>query len=160
MHSCLVRKLLEKDIPIVSGLYKKMYLEQKTFGMVFSLRQEEIGSILSSQLKSRLHYIKVLECDGNLYGFIAASLIKLQRKYTLGENDFVGFINDLYVDPVLRCQGHAEKLLEAVEKEMRQAGIRHLELHVLQGNFDGIRFWNKNGFKSMMQVMYKSMEEE
>jgi len=150
----------EKDIPVVSGLFKEMYREQKSQGMIFSLREEEVEAALAAQLKSRLHFLHILECDGNIHGFASSGMVKLQRKYKLGEDEFIGFIHDLYIEPAYRGKGCGEELLAALELEMKQAGIRHIELHVISGNTGGIRFWSKNGFDAMMQVMYKSIKEE
>lgn len=160
MHDCLVRKMHEEDLTVVSGMYKNMYDEQKKLGMVYSLRDDEADSFLTAQLKSRLHFLYVLVCGGTIKGFASGGLIKLQRKYKLGDEDFIGFIHDLYVEPDQRGKGYAQKLLSAVESELRAAGISHIELHVVQGNECGIRFWSKNGFAGMMQVMYKSIKEE
>lgn len=147
--------MLDSDLDYVAALYSEMYAEQKSFGMVMDLRDSEIRSLLEVQLKSKLHCLMVLDCQDEVGGFISASFIKLQKKYQLENQGFIGYINDLYIKPALRRKNLAEKMLSAMEENLRNLGISYVELQVLENNSSGRKFWTKMGYGDVIRVMYK-----
>lgn len=61
-----IRAMIEEDIAPVASLYRDMYREQATLGMVMRFRDEDVESMLAAQLKSRLYICLVAEAaDGS-----------------------------------------------------------------------------------------------
>ena len=155
MHECTIRDMQEIDIDQVEKLYREMYKEQKSLGMVMDLQENGMVSLLAAQLKSRLHLLKVIDCNGTIKGFASAGIIKLQKKYYIKGQNFIGFINDIYIVPEYRQDGLASKLLSVVEKDLTELDVHYVELHVLEKNPAGRQFWEKTGYEDVIRVMYK-----
>lgn len=155
MDDCTIRPMEEKDLSAVASLYSQMYQEQKSYGMLMELQKQELHELLKTQLKSKLHILLVLEIQDRIEGFASAGIVRLPKKYSLREENFIGFIHDLYVCPALRGFGCAKRLLEELEKRLTAAQVTYVELHVLQENLPGHQFWSRRGYKDIIQVMYK-----
>lgn len=155
----VIRAMTEADVAGVADLYRQMYAEQKSFGMVMDFNGAEIESMLQAQLKSRLFIQYVAASGGKLQGFGIAALVRLPKKFALpSASSFIGFIHDLYVVPDMRGSGLADELLQALEQRMIAEGIDYVELHVLAGNERGKRFWAAREYRDTVQVMYKRLE--
>lgn len=155
MHECVIRDMREADLEQVGQLYREMYREQKEFGMVMDLRESEMLSLLASQIKSKLHLLFVLESGDSIVGFISAGIVKLQKKYHLEDQSFIGFIHDIYIKHDYRKCGWAAKLLAKMESGLHEAGVDYIELQVLGGNPVGQKFWAEMGYKDVTRIMYK-----
>lgn len=155
MHECVIRDMQEADLEQVGQLYSDMYREQKEFGMVMDLQESEMLSLLASQLKSKLHLLSVLESGDSIVGFISAGIVKLQKKYHLEDQSFIGFIHDIYIKHDYRKYGWAAKLLTKMEAGLHESGVGYVELQVLEGNPVGQKFWAEMGYKDVIRVMYK-----
>lgn len=154
-----VREMAEADVGAVAELYKQMYAEQKSFGMVMEFNSAEIEDMLRAQLKSKLFVQYVAETGAGIQGFGIGAMLRLPKKYTLpgSESPFIGFIHDVYVDPSLRGSGTSSGLVRALELAFAREGIGYVELHVLAGNDRGKRFWAASGYRDVVQVMYKHL---
>lgn len=157
--SIAVRAMAEDDLASVTRLYRDMYDEQQSMGMVMAFNHEEIADMLAAQLKSKLFVQAVAELEGRVQGFAIGSMVRVPKKYALPEASvpFLGFIHDVYVSPPLRGTGTAVELTQALETHFAREGIRYVELHVLSGNERGKRFWSANGYQDVIQVMYKHL---
>lgn len=152
-----IREMVLEDVDMVSSLYCEMYREQKTMGMVMTFNEAAIHDMLAIQLRSRLFKCMVLEHENEVKGFAIGSIIKTQKKYQIEGQDFIGFINDVYVAEELRTLGLGNDLVEALEQKLMNAGIKYIELTVLEGNNNGKKFWGKKGYKDVIRVMYKQL---
>lgn len=156
-HNFTIRELTADDLAAVKSLYKDMYVEQKTFGMVMDLNNGEIEDILLAQLKSKLFTSFGVEVEGVLVAFAIGGLLRYPKKYVPLDEEapFIGFIHDIYVSPTHRSGGMAGLLVQELEKSFAEQGISYVELHVLTGNARGRRFWDAKGYQDALQVMYK-----
>ncbi|MFC5532411.1 GNAT family N-acetyltransferase [Cohnella yongneupensis] len=152
-----IRDMVESDLEAVRSLYVRMYEEQRTFGMVMELNVEEVGDLLSAQLKSKLYLSKVAAAGEEIVGFGFGSLVRSPKKYRLlnPEMPFIGFIHDVYFVPERRGSGLAVRMVAELEREFAEQDIDYVELHVLGGNARGLRFWEASGYQDLLHVMYK-----
>lgn len=153
----IIRELTADDLAAVTLLYKDMYAEQKTFGMVMDINAEEAEGILLAQLKSKLFLSFGVEVDSDMIAFAFGGLVRYPKKYVPLDEEapFIGFIHDLYVSPAYRSGGIAGKLVRELEKGFAEQGISYVELHVLSGNERGQGFWEAKGYQDVLQVKYK-----
>lgn len=156
-NTAILRKMIDSDIHDVKTLYRRMYEEQKTFGMILDFNSAEIEEMLRVQLKSKLFLQYVSETGEGIQGFGIGAMMRFPKKYSLPETSspFLGFIHDVYVTPSLRRGGTAKALIEALEADFAEQGIGYVELHVLSHNDSGKHFWESNGYQDSVQVMYK-----
>ena len=152
-----IRQMAEEDLGDVESLYKDLYREQKEAGMVMDFNAEELSDMLQIQLKSKFFISLVLADEKNVKGFAVGSIIRTSKKYKLEGQDFIGFINDIYLEPDARKSGSGQKLLDELENRFRERGIRYAELHVIEGNENGKGFWRRVGYRDVIRVMYKHL---
>lgn len=172
-----VREMKESDLAAAGSLYKRMYEEQRSFGMTMELNPGEVDGLLQAQLKSKLYVLYVAEAvsdteagagaaadngtedERRLVGFGFGSMIRTPKKYKPFDEEmpFIGFIHDVYVEPEFRGSGLARRIVEALERDFAEQGIGYVELHVLSGNPRGKRFWEAGGYRDVLQAMYKKL---
>lgn len=153
----LVRQMAEEDLPEVIRLYKDLYTEQKEAGMVMDLNHAELSDMLLVQLKSKFYISLVLSDGNNIKGFAVGSIIRLSKKYKLPGQDFIGFVNDIYLERDIRKSGCGKTLLDELENRFKANGIKYSELHVIEGNENGKGFWRKVGYNNVIRIMYKHL---
>jgi ribosomal protein S18 acetylase RimI-like enzyme len=155
----MIRRMEERDLTAVAELYREMYREQKNFGMVMDFNEEAVSDMLAVQLKSRFFVSLVLEGETGVRGFAVGSLMKTPTKYKLAGQTMIGFVQDVYVTPDARQGGAGARLVNALEAAFAEQGVSYVELHVLEGNEVGQRFWEKGGYRPVIRVMYKHLHE-
>ena len=69
----------------------------------------------------------------------------------------MGYIAGLFVHPDLRRLGIGRKLTAAAEDWFRQQGIKTCELHVLESNETGRKFWEETGYAPVSLGMRKKL---
>ena len=84
------------------------------------------------------------EEDGNLIGAIM-----------IGTDGRRGYIYHTAVSPEYRLKGIGKKLVEAAMAETEKLGISKVALVVFSRNEDGNRFWEKMGFFTRNDIIYK-----
>lgn len=70
---------------------------------------------------------------------------------------FAGVIIKLYVLPAYRKRGIAEKLMDEAMRQMKAAGLKHVQLNVFAGN-SAKRLYEKLGFQDVATLMEKRLE--
>jgi ribosomal protein S18 acetylase RimI-like enzyme len=115
----------------------------------------------SWQLRSR-HYEEVLshpgaflliaEGNGDAVGYALVDLVGGSHGYRSGT--LVGEVETLSVAPDSRRAGVGTALMDAVERELAQVGVREIRLAVLPANAEAIRFYKRRGMEPILHVLY------
>lgn len=87
----------------------------------------------------------VAESDGQIVGVIIA-----------GNDGRRGYIYHTAVDPQLRKQGIAKALVEHALMSLKNCGINKVALVVFEQNENGNAFWEKIGFTSREDLVYRN----
>ena len=56
------------------------------------------------------------------------------------------FVNDFYIEPAWRRQGHGRTLARTVIEWLKEQGITRIDLHVRRDNPRALAFWQSIGF--------------
>lgn len=157
MPDYIIRCAVPEDLSHLLELYAELYQGLQNYEMPFELDVINLESVVALQLKSKLYHVVVAEKNGILQGFISASMVRVERRFSCGDNNMMGYINDIYVAPELRCSGAATALLNAAESWLKEANIKLLECNVLRSNTTGHSFWNNSQFKELGKIYYKEL---
>lgn len=133
------------DLSALTELYLTYCTELQKCGLQYEINTEEVPILLSTRIKSRLFYIGIAKCDGEMKGFIICSIAKIGREYLCEGSGQVGYINDIYVKSTMRRTGCANALLNAAKAWLKECGVSSLHLEVLSGNTGGKSFWERSG---------------
>jgi ribosomal protein S18 acetylase RimI-like enzyme len=77
--------------------------------------------------------------DGEVVGFSQSSIV--------GEDDSIGELRWIHVDPDRRGQGIGDELLDRTREVLRGQGVGRIRGVVLAGNEDGAEFYEDHGFE-------------
>lgn len=152
-----IRSAVPDDLPALLELNAQLYQGLKDFEMPFELDLNNLESVLAIQIKSKLFHVVVAERKGTVQGFITASMVRVERMFSCGESNMMGYINDVYISPELRFSGAATALLEAAEGWLKENNIKLLECNVLRSNAGGHSFWTKSRFQELGKIYYKEL---
>ncbi len=72
--------------------------------------------------------------------------------------DRIGYINGVYVLPEWRGRGIGQSLLNEGMKWFRRQGLKGVELYAVNHNERAKKFWRKNGYQSVEEVMICSIK--
>ncbi len=133
------------DLPALTELYLAYGAELRECGLQYEINVEEVPTILSTRIKSRLFYLGIAQCEGKVKGFIICSIAKIGREYLCDGSGQVGYVHDIYVHSTLRRAGCANALLDAAKEWLKESGVHAIELEVLRRNRSGKSFWESAG---------------
>ena len=85
--------------------------------------------------------------DGKIVGYI---LGEIQKRPPVFKITHQAFISDMAVTKNLRNIGIGTKLMKAFTIWAKDKGMKYIELNVAAENQQGINFWEKQGFKTIM----------
>ncbi len=96
-------------------------------------------------------FLLFAERDGRPVGCALVVLTGTEATLRLGER--VAELDTISILPEERGSGLGTRLLEAVYDELRRRGIAELELAVMTGNDDALRFYERHGFTPFLTIM-------
>jgi len=94
---------------------------------------------LSATLTDTGDVVLVVEEDDRVLAFSQSAV--------LGETESVGEVQWLHVDPDHRGRGVGSELLDRTEEVLQSQGVDRVRGVVLQGNADGVSFYEDHGFE-------------
>lgn len=152
-----VRQAEKKDLEKICSQYDEMYRILRGFGFSYTINEETIGHILAVFIKSKLCCLAVAEQDDIIYGFVCASIVKVDRMYDTGDEKQVGIINDIYVDEQYRGKYVSQALLEYAEEWLKKSGIKSVRAEILTNNTPAFNFWFKEGYSPVYTGVSKDL---
>lgn len=97
-------------------------------------------------------FVLIAERSGRPIGYAFVRVLDAGSGW--GSDERLGELETLSVVSEERGQGVGALLLDAVEDELAALGVHGLQLAVVTPNADAIRFYERRGFETVMQVMH------
>jgi hypothetical protein len=92
----IIRKAGEQDLRSLLDMYDELYrILIGEYGFPFEFSREENRGALTVQLRSKLVNILVAELNGEVIGFVHASISRLDRWLSRGDLKAIGRIDDM-----------------------------------------------------------------
>lgn len=85
-------------------------------------------------------------------------MILEQKKVACLKPETLVYIQDLDVLESRRSQGIGTLLMEASKRYGKEHGVDFIRTQVFPQNIDGMRFYEKNGFREMMKTIESSLD--
>ncbi len=124
----------------------------------FEVKAKIVGPF-ARELQQRLddpnYRLAVVEFDDELVGYCLSYVSKKPYFFKLGK---FGFIGDLYVLEAYRRNGFGRMLVDDANAFFRRKRVSQVELLVANDNVNTIKFWEKLGYKTLLQWMYRRGE--
>ena len=149
----MVRTATNKDIPVISELYREQFKEMARLIPNFIKEGDQSTEFIENTIADEESDILVYENDGVVVGFIL-----LQAK-TRPDFDFMlpgkyCYIMDIIVTENHRGKGFGTALMNSAKKWAKEKKCSFVNLDVLVNNSDAIKLYEKLGFIPKAQEMY------
>jgi len=138
-----IRFLEDKDIPKLAGLYLKLRRHTMNLGGT----QDMMINYINQRKNKNNYFIYVATVNNDLVGTVAFE-IKTKKSAA---------ITDAYVELGYRRQGILKALEHNVIKYLKAEGVETVDLAVRVNNEEGKATWSSLGYKTIMEVRIKSI---
>ncbi len=145
--SVIVREMELEDLPAVYALGEAVFTADKWPSLYRTWDEYEAVSLFNSDGE----FCIVAEYDERLVGFALGSLIE-KRKSAWS----YGYLTWLAVDPVLKRQGIATRLVDAITETFIRAGARMMIVDTDAENEAAIKFFRRHDFRNEDRHVYLS----
>ncbi len=147
----------EQDVAEIAKLsYEVGRLHDEAMPAYFmSSTEGEHLRIVSEMLKSSTTVIFKAVCEDRICGFLCLYVPERERKGFVHSK--TGVILNMGVDEVYRGQGIGTALIKEAENYLKEKGIEALELGVYMFNEKAYKLYEKLGFVTIEQQMFKRL---
>lgn len=152
-----IRQAQESDLPRLDSLYSAYMDSLEQSGLYYQVNRDALFDVLAMRVKSRKYLAAVAVMDGQVCGFVFASIGRPPAEYLCEGEAAVGYLNDVYTDPSARRFGVAGALVDYAEAWLSEAGVAGMELVVLGENQTGKAFWEARGTQAVGTLRYKKL---
>lgn len=160
MDQVIVRRPTSRDLAALFALWKKQTdfhyeLDPGYYTPSAADEDKMFEKYFTNALATNDPYFFVAEVNGILVGFITYK--KGQANYFDTVIQEYGWVLELFIDSEYRDHGIGTKLMEEAAKFFKAEGLQYVKVEVSSHNTNAIQFYQKNGFVSHVDVMYKKI---
>lgn len=150
----VLRTASADDLDRIRPMWHALYQHQSEHGMLLTLPEGAYDAWLKSIVPflGRFANIVVAERDGEIVGFVAGRIRALPPYFGSAT---VGAISEVFVSESHRSGGIGGRLLAFALEWFKAQQITRIELQVVAGNPDGIRFYKRLGWhEELLQMVW------
>jgi ribosomal protein S18 acetylase RimI-like enzyme len=153
-----VRAATARDLDRLAALASLLFAHHANGGARFALamgREDELRELLAGFARDAAHALLLAEDgDGNLLGFVLASLVRRAGPFLESERGEVAW---LFVREEARRRGAGRELVGAALAWLAERGAARVEVQVERANSVGRAFWDAQGFAVAMDVLERPL---
>lgn len=153
----LIRRAGIDDVEQLRLLYQELEEDGVRYQPEHFVVGERSNEFFQSVFESADQDILVAEEDGKILGFSHVMILE-QKKVACLKPETLLYIQDLDVLESRRSQGIGTLLMEASKRYGKEHGVDFIRTQVFPQNIDGMRFYEKNGFREMMKTIESSLD--
>ena len=153
----LIRRAGIDDVEQLRLLYQELEEDGVRYQPEHFVVGERSNEFFQSVFESADQDILVAEEDGKILGFSHVMILE-QKKVACLKPETSVYIQDLDVLESRRSQGIGTLLMEASKRYGKEHGVDFIRTQVFPQNIDGMRFYEKNGFREMMKTIESSLD--
>jgi GNAT superfamily N-acetyltransferase len=149
-----VRLASSEELDRLEGLWGALYEHQLAHGMRIALPEGAFQAWLRAIRPSlgRFALVVIAESNQGLVGFVAGRIRMLPPQFGL---DQVGFVGEVFVSDPWRSKGLGGRMLAKALEWYRENGVTRVELQVVSGNPDALRFYERLGWsQELVQLTF------
>ena len=149
-----LRAATADDMDRIKPLWNALYQHQFEHGMLLSLPEGAYDAWLKSitPFLGRFANVVVAEDNGDIVGFVAGRIRTLPPYFG---STTIGAISEVFIAEPYRGGGIGRRLLAFGLDWFRAQQISRVELQVVAGNPDGIRFYKQLGWhEELLQMVW------
>jgi GNAT superfamily N-acetyltransferase len=150
----VLRHALADDMEHIRPLWHALYQHQIEHGMLLRLPEDAYDAWLKSMVPylGRFASVVVAELDGAIVGFVAGRIRTLPPYFGSAT---IGAISEVFISESHRGGGIGRRLLAFSLEWFHAQQIDRIELQVVAGNPEGIRFYRQLGWhEELLQMVW------
>jgi GNAT superfamily N-acetyltransferase len=150
----ILRHATAADMDRIKPLWHALYQHQSEHGMLLRLPEGAYDSWLKSIVPflGRFANVVVAEMNGEIVAFVAGRIRTLPPYFGSGS---IGAISEVFVSESQRGARIGRRLLAFAVEWFQAQQITRVELQVVAGNPDGIRFYRQLGWhEELLQMVW------
>ncbi len=154
----ILRHASAADLDRIQPLWRALYQHQFEHGMLLRLPENAYDAWLKSMTPflGRFANVVVAELNGEIIAFVAGRIRTLPPYFG---STTIGTISEVFVDESHRSAGVGRRLLNFALDWFHAKQITRIELQVVAGNPDGIRFYRQLGWhEELLQMVWDSSQ--
>src|SRR5215475_4171524 len=150
--SLILRHAEADDFDRIKPLWIALYQHQYEHGMLLRLPEGAYDAWLKSILPflGRFASVVIAERNGEILGFVAGRIRTLPPYFGSAA---IGAISEVFISDAYRGAGIGRRLLAFSLQWFEAQQITRVELQVVAGNPDGIRFYHQLGWREELLQM-------
>jgi GNAT superfamily N-acetyltransferase len=143
------------EVAAIEPLWRELYAHQAEHGMRLRLPDGAFDAWVQSMtpLLGRFSVVVLGVEAGQYAGFAAGRTRNLQPYFGTGQ---VGAISEVFVGEPWRGQGLGRRLVERAVEWYRQQEISRVELQVVSGNPEAVKFYERLGWQQELVQMIRT----
>lgn len=153
----LIRRAGIDDVEQLRLLYQELEEDGVRYQPEHFVVGERSNEFFQSVFESADQDILVAEEDGKILVFSHVMILE-QKKVACLKPETLVYIQDLDVLESRQSQGIGTLLMEASKRYGKEHGVDFIRTQVFPQNIDGMRFYEKNGFREMMKTIESSLD--
>ena len=153
----LIRRAGIDDVEQLRLLYQELEEDGVRYQPEHFVVGERSNEFFQSVFESADQDILVAEEEGKILGFSHVMILE-QKKVACLKPETLVYIQDLDVLESRQSQGIGTLLMEASKRYGKEHGVDFIRTQVFPQNIDGMRFYEKNGFREMMKTIESSLD--
>ena len=150
----VLRTALLEDMERIKPLWHALYRHQSEHGMLLRLPEDAYQAWLQSitPFLGRFANVVVAELKGEIVAFVAGRIRTLPPYFGSAT---IGAISEVFVSESHRSGGVGRRLLAFALEWFKDQQVTRVELQVVAGNPDGIRFYKQLGWhEELLQMVW------
>jgi GNAT superfamily N-acetyltransferase len=150
----VLRQATVEDLDRIQPLWHALYHHQFEHGMLLPLPEGAYDAWLKSiqPFLGRFANVVLAEINGEIVGFVAGRIRTLPPYFGSAT---IGAISEVFVSDQHRSGGIGRRLLAFALQWFKDQQITRVELQVVAGNPDGIRFYRQLGWhEELLQMVW------
>jgi GNAT superfamily N-acetyltransferase len=154
----ILRHALTEDMDRIKPLWHALYKHQFEHGMLLRLPEGAYDAWLKSIVPylGRFASVVIAELHAEIVGFVAGRIRTLPPYFGSAT---IGAISEVFVSESLRGGGIGRQLLAFTLEWYKAQQITRVELQVVAGNPDGIRFYRRLGWhEELLQMVWDTSQ--
>lgn len=154
----VIRRARENDLYCLNSLMYKLHDEhhQQSPDVFKTASEIEEEKSIAQYLDDLDCMVYVAECNGMVVGFVTGHFCELVS--TVSKPVMMATIDELYVEKEHRRQGIAEQLMERIELELKDYGVKEIFVEVWNFNQNALTFYHKQGLHEHIHYLRKSLK--
>ncbi|HYL36131.1 MAG TPA: GNAT family N-acetyltransferase [Bryobacteraceae bacterium] len=153
-HSLILRRATQEDLDRIRPLWHALYQHQLEHGMLLRLPEGAYDAWLKSIVPflGRFANVVVAELNHEIVAFVAGRIRTLPPYFG---SSTIGAISEVFVSESHRSAGIGRRLLAFALEWFKAQQIERVELQVVAGNPEAIRFYRQLGWhEELLQMVW------